>query len=122
MEWWVGWWVRVSIRARVRVRIAVRDRVRVRVRNLMEVVLPVEAQSPPCEKANMLSWFACDVFHVPQSVRVNDDAKMNISPMLVTLETSHLERSALNDDAKENIWYIVVTLDTSHLEISPLND
>ena len=41
--------------------------------------------------------------------------------MLVTLETSHLERSPLNVDAWANMRRMLVTLDTSQLEISPLN-
>ena len=41
--------------------------------------------------------------------------------MCVTLDTSHLEMSALNDDAWLNMPCMVVTLDTTHLEISPLN-
>jgi len=42
--------------------------------------------------------------------------------MLVTLDTSHFERSPLNDFADWNMPSMVVTLDTSHLERSPLND
>ena len=41
--------------------------------------------------------------------------------MLVTLDTSHLERSPLKDDVEWNMPRMVVTLDTSHLEMSPLN-
>ena len=42
--------------------------------------------------------------------------------ILVTLDTSHLERSPLNDDAEANMPCKMVTLDTSHLEMSALND
>ena len=42
--------------------------------------------------------------------------------MLVTLDTSHFERSPLNDVARENMLLISITLDTSHFERSPLND
>ena len=40
----------------------------------------------------------------------------------VTLDTSHLEMSALKDDAEKNISSMLVTLDTSHLEMSLLKD
>ena len=39
--------------------------------------------------------------------------------MLVTLDTSHLERSPSNDDALENIWRMSVTADTSQDTIGP---
>ena len=55
----------------------------------------------------------------PQSCCLNDVALMNISSMLVTLDTSHLEMSPLNDVAPANIQFIFVTLDTSHFERSP---
>ena len=42
--------------------------------------------------------------------------------ILVTLDTSHFDRSPLKDVAPRNIEFIFVTLDTSHLEMSPLND
>ena len=42
--------------------------------------------------------------------------------MVVTLDTSHPERSLLNDDAEWNMESMLATLDTSHLEISLLND
>ena len=42
--------------------------------------------------------------------------------MLVTLDTSHFDRSPLNATAPENIWDIVVALDRSHFETSPLNE
>ena len=45
-----------------------------------------------------------------------------MSPMLVTLDTSHLDRSALNEDALRNIPGMRFTLDTSHLDRSALND
>merc|ERR1719201_2227563 len=52
---------------------------------------------------------------------LNLDAELNMVAMVVTLDTSHLERSPLNDDAVKNKLSILVTLDTSHLERSPLN-
>ena len=42
--------------------------------------------------------------------------------MLVTLDTSQFEMSALKDVAPSNIPFMEVTLDTSHLEISALKD
>ena len=60
----------------------------------MEVVLLVKAQSFPGEPSNILSLRAVDVPHLPQSVCLNDDAPWNIASMLVTLDTSHFERSA----------------------------
>ena len=85
----------------------------------MEVVLP---QIRPDELANMFSLFAFEVIHAPQSVRAKDEALLNMTPMSVTLDTSHVDRSPLNDDAEWNIKLMSVTLDTSHLERSPLND
>ena len=46
-------------------------------------------------------------------------ALSNIDCMLVTLDTSHLEMSALKDCALENIWFMSVTLDTFHSAIGP---
>ena len=80
------------------------------------------AQSCTRELSNIPSLFAVDVNHAPQSVCVKDDAPENISSMLVTLDTSHLETSPLNKLALWNMKPISVTLDTSHLERSPLND
>ena len=68
----------------------------------MEVVLLVEVvvQICPDESSNIPSLFAVEVSHMPQSVCAKDDAPKNICSMLVTLDTSHLERSRLNDDAE----------------------
>ena len=41
--------------------------------------------------------------------------------MLITLDTSHFERSPLNDDAEVNMKSISVALDTFQREMSPLN-
>ena len=82
------------------------------------VVLQIRAD----EKANIPSFFAFEAYHAPQSVCANDDAPENISSIVVTLDTSHLEISPLNDGAKENMYAMLVTPDTSHLERSPLND
>ena len=38
--------------------------------------------------------------------------------MVVTAETSHLDRSPLNLDARENVLAMLVTADTSHLDRS----
>ena len=58
----------------------------------------------------------------PQSCRVNDCAFMNMAPMSLTLDTSHVEISQLNNFAPKNMLFMVVTLDTSQLEMSPSND
>ena len=76
----------------------------------------------PDEPSNIRYLSAVDVLHAPQSVCAKDDAPEKISSMLVTLDTSHLERSLLNSDAAANMPAMLVTLDTSHLEMSPLND
>ena len=44
----------------------------------------------------MASLFAVEANHAPQSVCANDEAPLNISAMLVTLDTSHFETSPLN--------------------------
>ena len=44
-----------------------------------------------------------------------------MEPITVTLDTSHLEISALKDVASPNIECMLVTLDTSHFERSALN-
>ena len=70
----------------------------------------------PGERSNISSLFAFEVNHAPQSVRLKDEANLNMLPILVTLDTSHFERSPLNAAAWENMKPISVTLDTSHLE------
>ena len=52
---------------------------------------------------NILSLFAVEVLHAPQSSRAKADAPENMPPISATLDTSHLERSPLNDDASWNI-------------------
>ena len=92
---------------------------------LVEVVVETAAllmQIRPGELSNILSLSAVEVPHAPQSVCAKDEASKNISSMLVTLDTSHLETSPLNDDAEANTPNMLVTLDTSHMETSPLND
>ena len=77
--------------------------VRVRVKAFMEVVLlllGVAVQIRPNERSNIPSLFAVEVIHAPQRLCANDDAPENISSMVVTLDTSHLEMSPLNDDAE----------------------
>ena len=41
--------------------------------------------------------------------------------MSVALDTSQFERSLLNEDKRVNVPRILLTLDTSHVETSPLN-
>ena len=68
----------------------------------MEEVLPLEGvvQIRPNEPSNIPSLSAVEVSHAsPQRVCAKDDAPENISSMLVTLVTSHLEIPPLNDDA-----------------------
>ena len=68
----------------------------------------------------MASLFAVEANHAPQRVRANDEAPLKIPAMLVTLDTSHFDRSALNDIAFPNMACILVTLLTSHFERSAL--
>ena len=76
----------------------------------------------PGEPSNMSLLLAFELTHsTPQSFWSNNAASVNILSILVTLDTSHLERSPLKD-VLENIPAMSVTLDTSHLERSPLND
>ena len=53
---------------------------------------------------------------------LNDFALLNIQPISVTLDTSHLEMSLLKDFAFLNIQYMLVTLDTSHFDRSALKN
>ena len=85
-------------------------------------LLALVVQIRPGDRSNMPPLFAVEVPHEPQSVCANDDAPENMAHMVVTLETSHLERSPLNDFALSNIYTMAVALDTSHLEMSLLND
>ena len=62
-------------------------------------VLALVAQIRPEEPRNIPSLSAVEVYHSPQSFCANDDAPENMSAMVVTLDTSHLETSPLNDDA-----------------------
>ena len=88
----------------------------------MEVALLVDVQSFPPQPSNIRYFFAVDVCHLSQRVCLNDDARLNIDSMLVTLDTSHFERSALKDVVDKNMPPMSNTLDTSHFERSPLND
>ena len=100
---------------------------------VMEAVVVVEAvaavtllslgvvQIRPDERSNISVLSAVEVVHMPQSVCVNDEASTNMSSMLVTLDTSHLERSRLNDDAEASMPIMLVTLETSHLKMPLLN-
>ena len=75
----------------------------------MTVVLPLAAgvdvltlgvQIRPDEPSNIPFLSAVEVYHEPQSVRANDVAPENMSAMVVTLDTSHLDTSPLNDVAE----------------------
>ena len=75
--------------------------VRDRVMGFLDAIslLELVTQIRPDEPTNIPSLFAVEVSHAPQRVCAKDEAPENISSMLVTLDTSHLERSALKDDA-----------------------
>ena len=62
--------------------------------------LLMEVQIRPDEPSNIPYLSAIEVCHSPQRDCANDVALENISSMLVTLDTSHLEISPLNDDAE----------------------
>ena len=66
---------------------------------VVEVTVVLAVQRRPDESLNIPSLSAVEVIHTPQSVCAKDDAPENISSMLITLDTFHLERSPLNDDA-----------------------
>ena len=66
---------------------------------VVEIVVLV-VQIRPDEPSNILSLSAVEVSHAPQSVCAKDDASKNMYFTLVTLDTSHSERSMLNDDAE----------------------
>ena len=91
----------------------------VKVAVLMEVVLQ---QIRPDEPPNIPSLFAVEASHAPQRVCAKDEAPLNILIILVTLDTSHFDRSPLKDDAEQNMKRMSVTFETSHFERSPLND
>ena len=86
--------------------VIVRIRVFIQVVLLVEVVVVAKVlilvvQIRPDESSNIPSFFAfLEVYHAPHSVCAKDDAPENICSMLVTLDTSHLERSPLNDDVE----------------------
>ena len=87
---------------------------------VVEVVfLLVKAQSFPGELWNIRSFFAFDVFHLPQSVCSNDDASLNMVCMSVTLDTSHLAISPLNDDSLANNQRMSVTPAITQDQIGP---
>ena len=106
--------VKVSLMSRVRFRFTgsaslggvllvpvVVEVVSVLVEAVLEVVLlPPVVQIRPDEPSNIPSLSAVEVSHAPQSVCAKDDAPENISFMLATLDTSHLDMSPLNDDAE----------------------
>ena len=67
---------------------------------VVEVVVVLVVQSRPEEPANIPSLSAVEVSHAPQRDCAKDDAPTNISSILVTLDTSHLDTSPLNDNAE----------------------
>ena len=85
---------------RVKVSVFMKIILRLEVVVVVEVLVLVVVQIRSDEPSNIPSLFAVEVSHAPQSVCAKDDAPLNISSMLVTLDTSHLERSPLNDDAE----------------------
>ena len=86
------------------------------------VVLVLDVQIFPGEPSKIPCLSAVEVIHASQRVCAKDGAEANMRFMSVTLDTSHLERSALNADAEANMDSMSVTLDTSHCEMSPLNE
>ena len=94
---------------------------------------PEEAPSPSdCDSealicdcgvpSNMSSLLAFELTQAaPQSCCLNDAAFMNMQSILVTLDTSHFEMSALKDRARKNMSDMSSTLDTSHFEMSLSN-
>jgi hypothetical protein len=62
----------------------------------------------------------CAVFQLPMSW-LNAEADSNIAPISVTFSVFQLPMFWLNEDALLNIYPIVFTDDVSHFEISPLN-
>ena len=48
-------------------------------------------------------------------------APKNMLCISVTLETSHVVRSALKAETCTNMWLMLVTLETSHEDMLPLN-
>ena len=65
------------------------------------LLLEVVEQIFPNEPSNIPSLSAVEVSHAPQSVCAKNDAPKNMSSMLVTLDTSHLEMSPLNSSVPE---------------------
>ena len=65
-----------------------------------DVLLELVVQIRPDESSSIPSLFAVEVSQGPQSVCANDDAPENMAYMVVTLDTSHFERSPLNNDAE----------------------
>ena len=63
-------------------------------------VIKLSVHIRPGESVNIPSLSAFEVYHAKQRVCVKDEAPENMSSMLITLDTSHLERSPLNDDAE----------------------
>ena len=68
----------------------------------LKIGVRILRQTSPDESSNMASLSAVEVTHAPQSVCANNEAPLNISTMLVTLDTSHSERSALKVVALQN--------------------
>ena len=66
---------------------------------VVEVIAVLGVQRRPDESLNIPSLSAVEVIQTPQSSCAKDDAPENISSMLITRDTSHLEMSELNNDA-----------------------
>ena len=65
---------------------------------VVAIVLVVHIR--PDEPSNIPALSAVEAIHAPpQSVCAKDDAPLNISSMVVALDTSHLDISPLKDDA-----------------------
>ena len=67
----------------------------------------------------LLCKFQLGLHHTPW---MNDGVYENMFATLVTLDTSHAERSELKEVALLNVFSNEVTLDTSHVERSELKE
>ena len=77
----------------------------------------------PGESLKLSSFDAFELTHAaPHSVCWKELAPLNIDCMLMTWDTSHLDRSWLKASAKLNIECMLMTWDTSHLDRSWLKD
>ena len=66
--------------------------------DVVPAVAHAAADIDPGDPENMSACFAFELTHAaPHNDRANDVAPLNIPPMFVTLDTSHLEMSPLNN-------------------------